>query len=54
MIVGTEKNKGMVSAITNIIKGLSKVGVWASVKANIISKNLKPVFSTISLFIDII
>ena len=35
-------------------KALEEVGVWSAVKAGIIAKNLRPIFETIGMFIDVI
>ena len=45
---------GMISTLTAIIKGLAKVGLWGAVKAKIISKTIRPIFTTLSMFVDII
>ena len=45
---------GMISTLTAIIKGLAKVGLWGAVKARIISKTIRPIFTTLSMFVDLI
>jgi hypothetical protein len=41
-------------AIANIVDGMNEVGLIASAKAGIISKNLRPIFDTLATFIDVI
>jgi len=45
---------GMVDCIKDIVKGLSSIGLWASVKIGIISRNLNPLFTGLSKFCDVI
>ncbi|WQJ53908.1 MAG: hypothetical protein [Wendovervirus sonii] len=54
VIIGKGSNRGMVGCILDIVKGLSKIGVWASVKIGIISRNLNPLFFGLSRFCDVI
>ena len=53
---GARNDQGisMVNAIKGIVKGLSDVGIWSSSKAVIIAKNLKPIFQTLSSFMNVI
>lgn len=44
----------LMGAITNIVDGMNEVGLIASAKAGIISKNLRPIFDTLATFIDVI
>jgi hypothetical protein len=41
-------------AISNIVDGLNEVGLKSSVMAAVISKNLRPIFETLALFIDVV
>lgn len=49
----TGKN-GMASAIKDTVSGLSGVGLWASAKAAAIGAMLRPVFETLTMFMDIV
>ena len=51
---GKGGNDTLMGAITNIIDGLNDVGIYASTMAGIIGKNLKPIFETLSTFIDVV
>ena len=45
---------GMLGCLKTIIKSFSEFGVIASIKARMISKNLGPVFTSLSSFVDVI
>ena len=44
----------LMGAIANIVEGMNEVGLIASSKAGMISKNLRPIFDTLATFIDVI
>lgn len=43
----------MVPAIQKIVSALLEIGAWSSVKVALISCNLRPLFTTLSMFMDI-
>ena len=44
----------LMGAIANIVDGMNEIGLLASSKAGVISKNLRPIFDTLATFIDVI
>lgn len=51
---GSGGDGSLMGAITNIVDGMNEVGLIASAKAGMISKNLRPIFDTLATFIDVI
>lgn len=47
-------NPGLVSCLRQIITALDGVSGWAAIKMGIIGRSLKPVFESLSMFVDII
>lgn len=47
-------NPGLVSCLRQIITALDDVSGWAAIKMGIIGRSLKPVFESLSMFVDII
>ena len=44
----------LMGAIANIVDGMNEIGLLASSKVGVISKNLRPIFDTLATFIDVI
>lgn len=49
-----DKSDSLISSIIRITKALSEVGAWTAVQAGFIAKQIRPIFETIGMFIDII
>lgn len=54
MIVGKGTSKGLVGCILDIVDGLDQIGIKAAIKIGIISANLLPLFTGLSMFVDVI
>jgi hypothetical protein len=50
----TDEKSGFVGSIMLIVDKLSEVGVYSAAKASIIAILLKPIFSTIGDFMDVV
>lgn len=54
LIVGEKNKPSLLSCITKIIDGLSKVSIWSSIRLAKISESLLKLFSSLSIFVDVI
>jgi hypothetical protein len=50
----TDEKDGFAGAVIRIVNKLNKVGLWSAAKAVIIAKSLRPIFTTISKFMEVV
>lgn len=49
-----KETPSLYNSIVQIVEALNEVGVWSATMAGVIAKNLRPIFETLGMFIDVI